>query len=71
MYFVVLVAIQMCVAVKLYGYIYFLRFLIIYLNDNIFVQFLSKKEVKHKTYTSDVAEFNMVMEVFGFSNLAH
>lgn len=24
--------------------------------------FLSKKEMKHKTYTSDVAEFNMVME---------
>ncbi|KAF8050660.1 hypothetical protein N665_1911s0005 [Sinapis alba] len=25
-------------------------------------EFLSKKDMKHKTYTSDVAEFNMVME---------
>lgn len=41
------------------------------LHPNIFVQILSKKKMKHGTYTSDVAEFNMVMEVFGFSNLAH
>lgn len=43
----------------------------IYLHSNIFLQILSKKKMKHGTYTSDVAEFNMVMEVFGFSNLAH
>lgn len=53
MYCVVFVAIQMCVAV--------------YFHANIIVQLLSKKKMKHKTYTSDVAEFTMVMEVLALA----
>lgn len=49
----------------------FFRLSTTYLHPIIFAQILSKKKMKHGTYTSDVAEFNMVMEVYGFSNLAH